>query len=219
MEVATLITYLQLFGIGFSFGVAGPCLFFCTPVLATYIAAGQNRPLEALTRIFLFFIGRIFAYLILGYLAGLSGEFLRRVLNSDSARHWTSSAAGAISIILGIVILARKEHGDECKAKSVGSCSAAGFLIFGFLIGCAPCGPLSALLVEIALMSKSALQGAIYAFSFGLGTFLSGLLVAGSLAGVMGLIPVKLLKFEKGRLIFRVICAALLILFGLSILW
>ena len=220
MEVATLITYLQLFGIGFSFGIAGPCLFFCTPVLAAYIAASQKSPRELLSRISLFLTGRIAAYLILGYLAGLSGEFLRRVMNSWDLHHYSKLAAGIISIMLGIIILLRKDRcADRCANESGKSRSSFGFLVFGFLIGCAPCGPLAALLVEIALMSKSALQGSVYALSFGLGTFLSGLLVAGSVAGLLSLIPAKLLKFEKGRLIFRIICAALLISLGLSLLW
>ena len=214
MELNTAITYLQLFGIGFSFGIAGPCLFFCAPVLATYVAAGQKDMREALSRISIFLSGRILAYAVLGYFAGLSGELIRRLISSHYIRY-VKPIAGIISIILGMIILLHKNDGNcACTDRPAKRRSSAGFFIFGFLIGCAPCGPLAALLLEIALISKSAFQGAAYALAFGLGTFLSGLIVVGLLTGVMGLVPSKILKFEKGRLIFRIACAALLILFG-----
>ena len=219
MEVATLVTYLQLFGIGFTFGIAGPCLFFCTPIIATYVAASQKNPLQGLGRIAYFLAGRIFAYAILGYLAGLSGELLRSVISSHYIPYF-KLAGGLISIILGLIVLFGKgEGGAECKKRAGGVRSSAGFLIFGFLIGCAPCAPLVALLSEIVLISKNALQGASYAAVFGAGTFLSGLIVATSMAGIIGLVPSKLLKSDKARLIFRIICAALLILLGLVFLW
>ena len=95
--------------------------------------------------------------------------------------------------------------------------STSGFLILVSL-GCAPCVWLVALLIEIALIAKNALNGAMYAFSFGAGTFLAGLIVAGSIAGVIRFMPAKFLKFDKNRFLFRVICASLLILFGLTLL-
>ena len=219
MEVATLITYIQLFGIGFSFGIAGPCLFFCSPILATYVAASQDKPLQALNRIAYFLLGRIFAYIILGYAAGLSGEFFRQIINSRYISYF-QSIGGVVSIALGIALLLRRERKDcACKERPIKARSAAGFILFGILIGCVPCAPLVALLIEIALISKNAFDGAVYAFAFGAGTFLAGLIVAGSIAGIVKFIPVKLLKFEKGRFLFRIICAALLILFGLTLIW
>jgi cytochrome c-type biogenesis protein len=210
MEIKTLVTCLQLFGIGFSFGIAGPCLFFCAPILAAYVAAGRKAPADALRRISSFLSGRVFAYTLLGYLAGLSGELLRRFASSHYA-HYFKPAGGIISIALGVIILLRKEKSDcaaECRGAKIRS--SLSVFIFGFLIGCAPCGPLATLLAEIALISRKAFQGALYALSFGFGTFLSGLIVAFSIAGVIGLVPSK---------IFRGICALLLILFGLVLLW
>jgi len=210
MEIKTLITYLQLFGIGFSFGIAGPCLFFCAPILATYVAAGRRRPAEALRDIASFLAGRVFAYTLLGYLAGLSGELLRR-FSASHYIHYFKPAGGIISIALGLIVLLRKEKGDcvsECRTAMARS--FAPIFIFGLLIGCAPCGPLAALLAEITLISGNALQGALYALSFGFGTFLSGLIVAFSIAGVIRLVPSR---------IFRTVCAVLLILFGVALLW
>ena len=219
MELASLVTCLQLFGIGFTFGIAGPCLLFCVPILATYVAASQNQPRKALVRIALFLSGRTLAYAALGYLDGLSGELLRRVTDSHYA-HYFKPMGGVISIALGMIILLRREQHDcACKDKPGDTRSSAGFFIFGFLIGCAPCAPLAALLAEIVLISRNAFQGAVYGLSFGAGTFLSGLIAAGVIAGVIGLIPARILKFEKGRLAFRIICAILLILLGITLLW
>ena len=218
MEIKILITYLQLFGIGFTFGIVGPCLFFCVPIIASYVAASQNRPREAIGRIISFLTGRIIAYAALGYAAGLSGEFLRRVINSQYSAYF-KVIGGVASIILGVILLVRKDQGvcsggDTCAKVR----PSASVFLFGFLIGCAPCAPLAALLAEIAIISKTAFQGGLYALSFGAGTFVSGLIVAGSLAGMIGFKPFQLLRSVKARLVFRMICAGLLILFGITLL-
>ncbi|MFA5143902.1 MAG: sulfite exporter TauE/SafE family protein [Candidatus Omnitrophota bacterium] len=219
MEVATLITYLQLFGIGLTFGIAGPCLFFCTPVIAAYVAASQKEMPQALGRIAIFFAGRIVAYAVLGYLAGLSGEILRGVVNSQYLPY-LRLAGGVGGIILGLIVLSgKREDAGLCGKKTGQARSAAGLIVFGFLIGGAPCAPLMALLAEIALISRGAFQGALYAVSFGAGTFLSGFITAGAMAGIIGLVPARFLKSEKARFVFRVSCALFLILFGSVVAW
>ena len=55
------LTLLQLFGIGFAFGMAGPCLFSCTPILMAYIAGSNRRYKDALANIFIFLFGRLAA--------------------------------------------------------------------------------------------------------------------------------------------------------------
>ncbi|MDD5437435.1 MAG: sulfite exporter TauE/SafE family protein, partial [Candidatus Omnitrophica bacterium] len=200
-------------------GIAGPCIFFCAPIIATYVAASQKSLPQGLARIALFLTGRIVAYAVLGYLAGLSGELLRSVINSRYTPYFRY-AGGLISILLGLIVLLGKEKtGVDCNKNAGTARSSAGFLIFGFLIGCAPCAPLIALVSEIVLISKNAFQGASYAAVFGAGTFLSGLIAAASMAGIIGLIPSRFLKSDKARTVFKVICALLLILLGLAFLW
>ena len=214
----SLITHLQIFGIGLSFGIAGPCFLVCTPILITYILGRREAPASTAVDIVVFLSGRLFAYIVLGALAGASGAALRHFAESN-AGFALRPLGGIISILLGLVVLVRKE-GTAC-ARKAGHNKVYDFgslLALGFIIGISPCPPLIALLLEIALMSKSAFEGASYAFSFGLGTFLSGLIVIGALAGILKGIVGKLVRSKGISMFFRVACALLLILLGIGLL-
>ncbi|MBU0605575.1 MAG: sulfite exporter TauE/SafE family protein [Candidatus Omnitrophica bacterium] len=213
-----LITHLQIFGIGFTFAIAGPCLLVCTPILLTYIAGRQDKWQRALADIAIFLLGRSFAYVALGAIAGGSGFYLRQFVKSNLTPYF-DLASGAISVLLGIFVLIYKdplvcaEKGSHNKVYGFGS-----ILGLGFLIGINPCPPLVALLFEIALISKSALEGALYALSFGLGTFLAGLIVIGTLAGILKGFTRKMIHSKRAGLIFRIFCSILLFLFGLGLI-
>lgn len=214
----TLITYLQLFGIGFTFGIIGPCFLVCTPILITYIAGSQKRFKHSLKDILIFLIGRLSAYLVLGLLAGLSAKALSK-FTDPSLLLLFKPLAGIVSIILAISILARKECDNLlCRLAHNKIYNYASLYILGFVIGIAPCAPLLALLFDITLMSKRPLDGVYYALSFGLGTFLSALIVVGSVTGIITWFPLKILKSEKSNLVFRVACSVLLILLGLGLI-
>lgn len=214
-----LITHLQIFGIGLSFAVAGPCLLICSPILITYMAARQDNWARSLIDLFVFLSGRLFAYVLLGYIAGLSGLYLRRFSESYLVRYF-NLAGGIISILLGLSVLMHKYTGpcadDRARNNIHGS---GGILALGFVVGISPCAPLAALLFEIALISKSALSGASYALSFGLGTLVAGFIVIGSLAGILKGFVRKMVSSKAAGDIFRVSCAILLILFGLGLIY
>jgi len=212
------VIFWQLFGIGFSFGLAGPCLLVCTPVLITYIAGKQVRLRQALVDISIFLTGRLLAYLVLGYLAGLSGLILRQFTNSSLAASLKVSG-GIIIILLGIYVWLGKEPLSwACKRKASTIFNSAGLFILGFAIGVFPCAPLLALLFEITLVSKSAWGGLLYALAFGLGTFISGFIVMAVLSGIFTRLRPEIFKSGTGNLIFRTICAVLLILLGSSLI-
>lgn len=215
----TALTYLELFGIGIGFGLAGPCLLVCAPVLITYIAGRQLAWRQALRDIFVFLSGRFLAYLVLGYLAGLSGIILRRFCNLDLIP-FVKALGGAIIIVLGIYVWLGREPFvclGKCKTGKIFSFSS--LFILGFIIGIFPCAPLLALLLEITLISKTALEGMFYALFFGLGTFISGFIVIGGLSGILSWLPTKILKSKRSNLIFRIICALLLIWLGLDLIF
>ena len=94
----------------------------------------------------------------------------------------------------------------------------AGVLGLGFVMGIAPCGPLTALLFEIVLISNNAFDGALYALSFGMGTFLSGMIVIGAISGILAWLPARFLKSGRSVLIFKIVCAVFLIIFGLGLI-
>ena len=72
------------------------------------------------------------------------------------------------------------------------------------------------LLLEITLISKTFLQGAVYGLMFGLGTFLSGFIIAAGVSGILVLFPKKITLPTPANKIFRGICAVVLILFGIA---
>ena len=213
-----LIPFLQVFAIGLGMGFAGPCLFFCLPIIVTFTSGAQKGYRKSLIDILIFFCGRLSAYIVLGCLAGISGMFLRGFIDS-SLVFYLNPLAGAISIGLGIfVLLNKKTEKAKCKSEPLKVGASGGLFLFGFIIGVCPCAPLLALLFEIALISKNALQGALYGLSFGLGTFISGVIMAAGFAGLLIWIPEKFLKSEGARLALRIVCALVLILFGLLLI-
>ena len=74
-----LITYFQLFTIGFTIGIAAPCFLTCSPVIITCFANRDNTWQKTLFDIFTFLSARFLAYLILGFLAGYSSYHLKKL--------------------------------------------------------------------------------------------------------------------------------------------
>jgi len=211
----SVITHLQIFGIGFSFGMAGPCFLFCAPVVVTYLTGRRQGFLKKLFGIIVFCLGRLGAYVLLGALAGLSGSLVRRFAEPGAGANLADLLAGVISMGLGASILFRKERADcACGSAAERACDSGGLLALGFIMGISPCGPLTVLLAEIALISKSALEGISYALSFGLGTLLAGLITIGAVVGIAGGITDKFIKSRMAIKAFNVLCASLLILLG-----
>ena len=209
------IALLQVFVIGLALGFTGPCLFYCLPVILSFTAGTQKGYKKSLVDILVFFCGRLSAYLLLGCLAGISGMLLRKFINS-SLTSYLNVLAGFISIGLGIFVLFSKPtKGKTCARERAGYAAFGGLYLFGFIIGVSPCSPLLALLLEIAMISRNALEGALYGFSFGLGTFISGAVVAAGVMGLLTRIPESIFKSGGARFAFKVICALALILFGL----
>jgi cytochrome c-type biogenesis protein len=214
----SIITHLQIFFIGFSFGIAGPCFLVCTPILITYVAGSKRAWADVFKDIVTFLSGRLVAYVILGSLAGLSGSILNKFVSSSLSSYF-QPLAGAVTIFFAFIVLLNRDNYEcVCPGKQNSIFNSGGIFIFGLLIGLSPCAPLLALLFDIVLISKSALGGAAYAFSFGLGTFLSGLITIGIIAGLLTRIPAALVRSRSVNIIFRIVCALLLIALGISLI-
>jgi len=216
--LSSFITYLQIFGIGFSFGLAGPCFLTCTPVLITYITGSKKSQIEVFKDIFTFLSGRLFAYILLGALAGLSGALLKRFTGS-SLSIYLQPLAGAVTILFAVILLTGKSNDNcTCPAARGSMLNFGGIFAFGLLIGISPCAPLLALLFDIALMSKGLLDGIFYALFFGLGTFLSGLITIGVIAGLLTRVPAAFIKSKTANIILKAVCALLLLALGLGLI-
>jgi len=213
------LTYLQLFGIGLSFGVAGPCFLSCTPFFVTYLAGKQLKWGQGLIEALVFLLGRLLAYLILGYLTGLSATLLKQ-FGSSNFILFLKFLSGAIIIMLGILILFVKAS-PCCSHRFMGNkiFTFSSIFTLGFIMGISPCVPLLALLFEITIISKTAFQGLLCSLAFGLGTFISGFVVIAGISGLISWLPAKFLRSSLSLLISRIICATLLILLGISIIF
>jgi sulfite exporter TauE/SafE len=212
-----LITHLQVFGIGFSFGMAGPCFLLCTPILITYITGSKKNWADAFKDILSFLSGRLIAYIALGFLAGLSGSVLKN-FTSSAVSYYLKPLAGAVTIFFAFIVLLNKDNYECCRTPRGEILNFGGVFGFGLLIGLSPCAPLLALLFDIVLMSKGAIDGSLYALSFGLGTFLSGLITIGIIAGLLTRIPAALVRSKTANAAFKIACALLLIAFGLGLM-
>ena len=210
-----LISALQVFSFGFILGVAGPCLLYCLPVILALNAGIRQDYKKILLGIITFLSGRLLAYVVLGFLAGVSAVLLRQLTDSYFS-FYLKPAAGVISIAFGAyVFFYRQKEEKTCQNQAHKVLSSGGFFVFGFVIGIAPCPPLMGLLLEITLISKTFLQGAIYGLMFGLGTFLSGFILAAGLSGVLSWLPKKIGLPPVANTIFKGIYASILILFGI----
>jgi len=201
-----LIPGLQVFSIGFILGLTGPCLLYCLPVILALSAGVKENYKKIILGIVTFLSGRLLAYIMLGFLAGVSGLVLRQFTDARFS-FYLKPAAGIISIAFGVWIFFRQKSQEACQSRAHKILNNSGFFIFGFVVGISPCPPLMGLLLEIALISKAPLQGAIYGLMFGLGTFLSGFILAAGLSRVLNRLP--------GNRIFKGIYALVLILFGI----
>lgn len=213
----TLITAAQLFVIGFTFNLSGVCFLSCTPLMATYIAGAQKSFSRSLVDIFVFSMGRLLSYILLGYLVVAFIGFFTQFIHSE-IRMLFSSIAGLISMLLGcVILLSKNKHSWSCRFIN-GFFGRTNVFALGFIMGAIPCFPLTILLFEIGIMAKNPFMGMFYAFFFGLGTFLSTMLLLGGFSGILAGILNKILKSDKAKVTLKIICALVLVILGLRLL-
>jgi sulfite exporter TauE/SafE len=141
---------------------------------------------------YIFIVGGIFIILI-GMLM-ITGNRL------ESSRIWRDSAkAGKFCGLLQDKLLKRDK-------KSI--------VILGIIIGLLPCAPLIAVLSYLGLVSKSWLRSLLYSLSFGLGAFVSPLILLTTLSGLLG----HWMQDKKYYQIFSFICGLVVIFLGLQLI-
>ncbi len=161
------------------FGLLGSfhCIGMCGPI-AFMLPVSRNNPSKKFLQIFLYHLGRIMAYSLIGLAFGIVGKSL----NLFGLQQYLSIAAGIlmISVILiptntfqkynfskplyGMVGKIKSSLGSALKKKTPDT-----FLTIGFLNGLLPCG-LVYMAVFGAIAGGSVLSGSLYMMLFGLGT-------------------------------------------------
>ena len=210
-----MINIVELFTIGITMAF-GPCLFFCTPIVLSYVAGTQDNWRKGFKSVLIFSFSRAIIYVLLGLLAGFFGKILTTSLDKYSL---TIYLIGGIFISLsGILILMGKNpnlHLCQILRKYSIENDIRSSIILGIIIGLLPCTPLLGILAYISLISKDLWQGALLGFSFGVGTIISPLIIFGILVSSL---PKKIIKSPKTFDIFKKACGFLLFLFGVQLI-
>jgi thiol:disulfide interchange protein DsbD len=206
---------IELFTIGITMAF-GPCLFFCTPIVLSYIAGTQESGRKGFQSVLIFSLSRAIIYVLLGSLAGFFGKMLTSTLDKYTLTIYI--IGGTFISLSGILILMGKNLNlPLCKIlrKYTTENDIRSSIILGIIIGLLPCTPLLGILVYISLISKGLWQGALLGFSFGVGTIISPLIILGILVSAL---PKIIIKSPKVLEIFKKICGFLLFLFGVQLL-
>ena len=161
------------------FGLLGSfhCIGMCGPI-AFILPVDRSNNFKKVSQIFLYHLGRIITYSLIGLLFGLLGKSF----NLFGFQQQLSILVGIIMIIailipyktfnkynfskplFKVISKVKSALGKELKKKSPDT-----FLTIGFLNGFLPCGLVYMALFG-ALASGDALQGSLYMAVFGIGT-------------------------------------------------
>ncbi|MDD5492106.1 MAG: sulfite exporter TauE/SafE family protein [bacterium] len=205
---------LKIFITGLTAG-AGPCLLSCAPVLLPLLTVTAKNEQHGIKTTILFVLGRLAAYLFLGFLAGWSIRWLDKF---DPAAPLPAvirvGAAGFIIMLGALIIIGRGISFHSCDRfiKYFIDKNHKSMFILGILIGFAPCLPLLGILTYIAIKAATPWQGLVYAGCFGIGNILIILLL-----GVFS--SVLLVRYRqsigRGQKILGQACGLFLILWGI----
>ncbi len=179
--------YANALASGFLFGLV-VCTSSCLPYIAGYIAGINADFRKGLLVTFIFNLGRVASYALIGTAVGIF-----KLAISDavlvSFQQYSAPAFGVVSIIIGIIILYRTRKPSCCEKenKSVGSNRFVsrvniGAFSLGFSRGLIVCTPLMALLAY-SIPFASPIDSFALATLFGLGTALSPILLLGGATG------------------------------------
>lgn len=193
---------------------SGPCVFFCAPILAGFIATYKPSLKKAVIFYGYFSLFRLISYMIIGALCGAFSGILKSGI--------FIGYLNVVHIILGIFVLTAgmltgiiKEplNSKYCSFFSKGNLKNAGIL--GLLAGFSPCLPFLGILNYIIIISRSPFEGLLYAFIFGLGTVISPVIL---LAGLSGKLASSFSNSNKIKTLIRVLSSLLLIYLGAGII-
>jgi sulfite exporter TauE/SafE len=191
----------------------GPCVGFCAPILAGFIATYKPSLTKALISYFSFSSAKLASYMILGALCGISSG----ILNSSffiGALNIVNIVLGFFVLLIGILTVIKEPQGNKyCLFLSQGNLKNAGIL--GLLAGFSPCLPLLGILNYIILISRSPLEGLFYAFIFGLGTTISPVIL---MVGLSGKIAGSFSQNNKIKKFIRISSSLILVYLGLRII-
>ncbi|MBN1383744.1 MAG: sulfite exporter TauE/SafE family protein [Elusimicrobia bacterium] len=209
-DIVSFQVLLEVFLAGIGLGL-GPCFLFCLPIIVPYILGKSSTVREGLRLTVIFSLGRIFSYSILGFTA----VYLINTANIQILLF--KKIAGIFIILTGITYLFSRREYKICGILNGWFVKKSQYNIFiiGILIGLSPCAPLIGVLTYILCKSSIPIVGFGYGLSFGIGTSLSPILIAGLAAGgLSGIIS------KRRNLLFltKIITGIALVYFGVKLI-
>ncbi len=201
----------SFFIFGLSLG-SGACLAGCGPALISYLAGTEKNVKNSIRAYGLFSLSRLAVYLILGLSAFFLGQFfLNRFLHSIARPVYITG--GILIAAAGICLAVNRDPGRSLCAKTRGFLSrkdAGSIMVFGLLMGIAPCAALISVLASIALIAETWRNALLFTLAFGLGTVVSPLFI---LCACTGLIP----RTVARKRLFGIIGGSIIIITGIRL--
>jgi sulfite exporter TauE/SafE len=193
---------------------SGPCIGFCGPVLAGFIAAYKPSLKKALITYFSFSLAKVASYMVLGVLCGIFSGLLKNNLFIGYLNIVNIASGIFILLIGGLTLIFKDPLGSKyCSFLWRGNLSNAGIL--GMLAGFSPCLPLLGILNYIIIISHSPWEGVSYALVFGLGTIISPVMLMAALSGKLAAIFAGQDRIKRS---VRIISGLFLVYLGLRII-
>jgi len=209
---------ISLFLTGLLFG-SGPCVASCGPFLITYIAGAKKNIPRGIMVYILFSSARIIVYVVLGLVIFFLSRFAIEKLLGGLYKYVLILGGGFVIIIGLFMAFGRRLEFNFCQSlhKNILERDKKSIFAVGLVIGLLPCAPLLSILAYVGLISRTWVSSLLYSLSFGIGTFVSPLILLAILAG---LIP-RLFTKEKAIYysIFNLICGLMIIFLGTQLIW
>jgi sulfite exporter TauE/SafE len=207
-------TSLNLFLSGFLFA-SGPCLVSCGPLLVSYIAGNRKDISQAVAFYSLFSLSRVAVYLVLGLGVYFLGNMAREYLFPG----YVSLFGGTFIGLCGLFMIL----GKNLKPPFINwferffrPSQIKNPLVFGLIYGLLPCAPFLLLLSYVGLISHSWQESLVYTFCFGLGSYLSPLLVLSVFSGALsGFLKGAKEKYLKA---LSVLCGLIIVFLGIQLI-
>jgi len=194
---------------------SGPCIGFCAPILAGFIATYKPSLKNAFVSYLSFSSAKLFSYMLLGGLCGIFSGILKSGIFLDYLKA-INIILGIFILLIGILTIISKDplNSKYCSFFSKGNLRNASMI--GLLAGFSPCLPLLGILNYIIIISRSPFDGMFYAFAFGLGTAISPVIL---LVGLSGKLTGNFSNNNKIKILIRIISSLILIYLGARIIF
>jgi len=193
----------------------GPCLSHCALIIFPYILSTEKSLKNGVISGISFSFGRTIAYILIGIIAGLSGKLFTSIYMAGDLKYYLELSGGIFLFLIGIIIISGKLRSFKvCKIFERHNFKSAFSL--GFVLGIVPCVPLMGIFIYMILKTSSIFEGFIYGLSFGIGTFISPIII---IAGFAGSISDKILKNEKAIKIIQIVSGIIILFFSIRIIY